>query len=328
MKQELRVHNVVLALFHYFFSGPLVSTLSTLTLGEASLLWKVIEAEFVSWSGVSQISLYFSYATSPLSPSFSPSKSLCLLEKQYRLPFGKLWDDVAELFEKREEGLGRRVWEQKESCAERLKKVFQEWTKEEDALFQGLLQVGLGEVRKIASEYLGSGVLATVPDHMKDLPADNLEHERYFAVWKKDDTHANHYAPATQEGRQMVKENMVQREPQVMLGEESQQKLRSLAFQTPSQRKIDRDLAEQRQQKWKEDDAKEEEKGKRKRKREESLENELQATKRVHTKEDASRLTSEALRLQLYLQKSIHPGKKINVGGSKDERLDRLLKLL
>jgi len=97
---------------------------------------------------------------------------------------------------------------------------------------------------------------------------------------------------------------------------------------SPSQRKIDRDLAEQRQQKWKEDDAKEEEKGKRKRKREESLENELQATKRVHTKEDASRLTSEALRLQLYLQKSIHPGKKINVGGSKDERLDRLLKLL
>ena len=74
----------------------------------------------------------------------------------------------------------RKVEKEYWKCLDSLKSVVLNWEEKDDVLFQRCLKVALKEVQKIAKEYLPDGDLERVPEPMRDLSADNLEHEQFF----------------------------------------------------------------------------------------------------------------------------------------------------
>ena len=113
--------------FTYFFSDPLTSTLSVLTIEESAALWKEIEQHFLKFLGAS------------LS---HPQPSTTYL-------FHKLWDYVGFLLEKKDPFLQNAVLAEKEKVWGRLEEgVLLHWTPVENKNFHACLTVSLKEVQK------------------------------------------------------------------------------------------------------------------------------------------------------------------------------------
>jgi hypothetical protein len=281
-----------LSLFHYFFAGPMMLTLSTLTVEEASHLWKRVE--YWVYYTMTKTTTFVGYTNGGLSV---------------------IWKEVGNTVEKK----GMKWKEIQFEAWVKLRPVLRDWTVEDDSLFLSCLKGAFVEIQKIAVEYLEGGSLEVVPSHLKSLPADNIAAERVFAQTSTLDTHAKHPGQRMLEFQMLWAQSL--QKAHIPLSEESLAMVRREASKLPKEGEEMLRLAKIQKEVCAEKEKENKELKERKRKKDVKTKDELQGAVLIEDMEQLKMMTGTQLRIQLMLRNKMNPNKKICYGVAKKEEM-------
>ena len=284
-KHELRI----LSLFAYGFSIPLLYTFETYTVKQASELWNTAKRMIDNWEH-------------PKTQNHT------------------LWEFIQqqEVDEKNRAKMVKKL----ESKTKQIEAVLNDWTDNDTIIWRKAMIAAKKELLVIAKEYLPNGSLTTIPPHLQNMPGHNLHLESHFALWKYLDTHANHYAVASIEGRTNMRNKR-----NIELSTESKQKIRRIVEEEwTTQQQLDYKYGVQRENKREYENQEKKAANERKRKRESELEEALSGVAIETDRTKLWNMPNEDLRLQLMLWK--RKGKKVQIGVSKKDRFLQLCKFL
>ena len=282
----------LLAVFGYYFAIPMMYTFRKFSIGMMPKLWQTAEKVIVS---------------------------LLHGDVEDRLTHGALWEHILSIEsddEKRKD-----IREHSLKLWKSLTSVFDHWSPSDSLKFRKCIKKSLMELRKIASEYLVNGSLADPPLSIRDLPADNLEIESYFAKTKETDTHSRHLS--TQTLTSILPNGSSER---IQMSENSMFTIRKIASETLTQREIDLHLSAAKKEKKIEEKKEKELKEARKRKRNEKIDAELATAQKESNPEKIRKMSNVELRTQLLLWK--REGKMVYISTNKEHRVLQLTSFL
>ena len=213
--------------------------------------------------------------------------------------------------------------------------VFQHWTQTDTTKWQAAITAAKNELEKIAHEYFPDGALSSPPPPVADAVANNIRAESFFASWKVDDTHRNHFGMNSLAARKLYAWNCTGEGAPLsvtQLSPSSLQTLRRIVAQQPTQKELDQGHSADQQHVRSEQVDQQQEKHKRKRAREERQQRALEGLE-VEREEKRIRLMTQTQlveQLRLRRRAAVSEGKSqhsVPLGGKKGEQMERLLQL-